>query len=128
MSAAVTTGTTTPEPVRSRSGTPRGSAPARAARVRLTRRGRLLLTLLLLAGLLALGVALGPQVVAAGGTGEPVPVRIVTVQPGQTLWDLAAASGRPGDPRAVVAEIQRLNALDDAGALQVGQSLVVPVD
>lgn len=98
----------------------------RASSLRLTRRGRLLLTLVLLIGMLALAVAWGPSVVATDGAGEPVPVRTVTVQPGQTLWDIAAASGLGGDPRAAVYEMQRLNGLDDAGLLQVGQQLAVP--
>jgi hypothetical protein len=50
----------------------------------------------LLAGVtvvLAAAVALGPSVIATDGVGDPVPVRTVTVQPGQSLWDIAAASG-----------------------------------
>jgi hypothetical protein len=105
---------------------PTGPSLARASSLRLTRRGRLLLTLVLLIGMLALAVAWGPSVVATDGAGEPVPVRTVTVQPGQTLWDIAAASGLGGDLRAAVYEMQRLNGLDDAGLLQVGQQLAVP--
>lgn len=129
MSAAVSTiGTVAAAPAGTRLAgrTSRGSARTRPVAVRLTRRGRLLLTVLLLAGLLALAVSLGPQVVATDGAGQPVPVQTVTVQPGQTLWDIAAASGVDADTRAVVAEIQQLNALADAGDLQVGQSLAVP--
>jgi LysM repeat protein len=98
---------------------------------RLTRRGRRLrsfvLGLVLVTALLVTAVAWGPSVVATAGAGQPVPVRTVTVQPGQTLWDIAADSGLGGDPREVVARIQRLNALADPGHLQVGQSLAVPL-
>jgi nucleoid-associated protein YgaU len=99
--------------------------------VRLTRRGRMLrsivLGLVLVAAVLVAAVAWGPGVVASSGSGEPVPVRTVTVQPGQTLWDIAAASGLGGDPRDVVARIQDLNALPDAGRVQVGQTVAVPL-
>ena len=98
---------------------------------RLTRRGRVLRSvvvgMVLVAAVLVAAVAWGPSVVATAGGGEPVPVRTVTVQPGQTLWDIAADSGLGGDPRDVVSRIQDLNALSDPGDLQVGQTLAVPL-
>jgi len=104
---------------------------SRRPRLRLTRRGRMLralvLGLVLVAALLAGMVVWGADVVATSGGGQPVPARTVTVQPGQTLWDIAAASGVGGDPRDVVATIQDLNALADPGDLQIGQSLVIPL-
>ncbi len=112
------------------SSTARTSATRRS--VRLTRRGRVLRSLLLglvvVTAVLVAAVAWGPGVVATSGAGEPVPVRTITVQPGQTLWDIAADSGIGGDPRDVVRQIQQLNALPDAGALQVGQQVAVPLD
>lgn len=106
---------------------PRPRVPA----ARLTRRGRalrsLLLGLVLVAAVLVAAVAWGPGVVATAGGSQPVPVRTVTVQPGQTVWDIAADSGLGGDPRDVVARIQDLNALADPGRLQVGQTLAVPL-
>lgn len=106
---------------------PRPRVPA----PRLTRRGRalrsVLLGLVLVTAVLVAAVAWGPGVVATSGSGQPVPVRTVTVQPGQTLWDIAAGSGIGGDPRDVVVRIQDLNALSDPGQLQVGQSLAVPL-
>ncbi len=95
--------------------------------VRLTRRGRLVLFLTVLAAVLAATVAVGPAVVATAGAGEPVDVRTVTVQPGQTLWEIAMANGGTGDPRTVVYEIEQLNHLDGA-ELQIGQTLDVPMD
>ncbi len=98
---------------------------------RLTRRGRVLRSvvvgLVVVAAVLVAAVAWGPSVVATARAGEPVPVRTMTVQPGQTLWDIAADSGIGGDPRDVVSRIQDLNALSDPGDLQVGQSLAVPL-
>jgi LysM repeat protein len=49
----------------------------------------------------------------------------VTVQTGETLWQLAARVGPHADPRLVVAEIQRLNHLSGA-AVYAGQQLRVP--
>jgi LysM repeat protein len=107
------------------------AAAGTRSRLRLTRRGRMLrsavLALLLVVALLLAAVAWGSDVVATSGGGQPVPVRTVTVQPGQTLWDIAADSGVGGDPRDVVSRIQDLNSLSDPGALQIGQSLAVPL-
>ena len=119
-------------PTATRAASPTATRSSRRPAVRLTRRGRMLrsvlLAVLVLAAVLAAAVMWGPSVVATSGAGEPVPVRTVTVQPGQTLWDIADDSGIGGDPRDVVREIQDLNALSDAGALQVGQQLAVPLD
>jgi predicted Zn-dependent protease len=97
---------------------------------RLTRRGRLAVSLtVLLAGVtvvLAAAVALGPSVIATDGVGDPVPVRTVTVQPGQSLWDIAAASGTSPDVRDAMYDIRQLNHLQTA-ELQVGQTLYVPI-
>ena len=121
-------------PVQQRVRRPAAAVPRPRPRVpaaRLTRRGRvlrsLLLGLLLVTAVMVAVVAWGSGVVATSGGGRPVPVRTVTVQPGQTLWDIAADSGLDGDPRSVVARIQDLNALSDPGRLQVGQSLAVPL-
>lgn len=105
--------------------------PAASPAVRLTRRGRalrsLVLGLVLLAAVLVATVVWVPSVVATSSSGHPVPVQTVTVQPGQTLWDIAIGSGLGGDTRDVVHQIQDLNALSDPGDLQVGQSVVVPL-
>jgi hypothetical protein len=42
------------------------------------------------------------------------------------VWDIAHRSAPQADPRAVVAEIEDLNSLSDAGAIRVGQPLEVP--
>ena len=51
----------------------------------------------------------------------------VTVQPGDTLWGIAAAIDPGADPRALMAEIRELNGLVQSG-LAPGQVLVVPAD
>jgi LysM repeat protein len=102
----------------------------RARPTRLTRRGRLAVSLIALLAsvtvVLAAAVALGPSVIATDGVGEPVPVRTVTVQPGQSLWDIAAASGTSPDVRNAMYDIRQLNHLSTA-ELQVGQTLYVPI-
>jgi Tfp pilus assembly protein FimV len=53
--------------------------------------------------------------------------RFITVEPGQTLWDLAEDISPADDPRDVVADIKRLNALA-VETLQPGQRLEIPSD
>lgn len=50
----------------------------------------------------------------------------VVVEPGQTVWDIARSVSGDSDPRQVVAEIEQLNSLSDAGSIRVGQPLFVP--
>ena len=95
--------------------------------VRLTRRGRLVL---FLGGVL---LALGGFVVVGGpaaSTGEEHHQRTetVVVTSGVTLWDIAEDVAPGADPRALIEEIVELNGLPDAGAIRVGQPLLVPVD
>ena len=94
----------------------------RPSTLRLTRRGRLVV---LGAGLAA---AVGLGFLAATGSlanDKPEPTRVVTVEPGQTLWDIAARASGGGDVRATMAHLEAINHLDST-ALQVGQHLRVP--
>ncbi|ROR90122.1 LysM peptidoglycan-binding domain-containing protein [Nocardioides aurantiacus] len=105
-------------------------APQRQSRavrqVRLTRRGRLTLTLLFLGVVLTAMVAVGGSwAVASLGGGEPVPVRVVEVQPGDTLYGIASSVAEPGEVREMVYEIQELNSLPTA-TIAEGQKLAVP--
>jgi len=45
--------------------------------------------------------------------------------PGDTLWSIAESIAPAADPRDVVDEIVRVNALS-SGALQAGQTLALP--
>jgi nucleoid-associated protein YgaU len=97
-------------------------ARPRPSTLRLTRRGRLLVFGASLAAMLGLGF------VAATGSladGQPEPTRVVTIQPGQTLWDIAADVSDGGDVRATLAHLEAINHLDSP-ALQVGEHLRVP--
>jgi len=95
---------------------------------RLTRRGRLVVFLGTLAIVLMLGIVWGSGSVATERAGTPEPTDVVTVMPGDTLYDLAAdATPADGDVAAMVERIQRLNALD-SGMLVAGQELRIPAD
>jgi predicted Zn-dependent protease len=61
----------------------------------------------------------------AGTQAGRVPVRYVTVAPGETLWSIAGQVAPGADRRDTVHRIVDLNALRDA-QLQVGQRVAVP--
>ena len=94
--------------------------------VRLTRRGRLVLTLLLVVAITVLVSVFGSTSAATGEKGTPVPTRTVVVEEGDTLWGIAGEVADPGEVREVVHRIQELNALSGSG-VAVGQELAVPV-
>lgn len=73
--------------------------------------------------LLALSVSLGFAVVAHGGT-APVESTVV-VQPGDTLWSIAAEHYPSDDVRARVEAIERANSLRSP-LIEVGETLRLP--
>lgn len=97
---------------------------ARPAPMRLTRRGRLAVSLV--AGAVAMTVGLAAQSADAEGPRTAVEVQTRTVAAGETLWEIAASVATPGqDVRDVVADLSDLNGLL-GGGLQAGQQLLVP--
>ena len=100
--------------------------PGRPTPVRLTRRGRLALTLLFVVAITVLVSVFGSTSAATGEKGTPVPTRTVVVEEGDTLWGIAGEVADPGEVREVVHRIQELNALSGSG-VAVGQELAVPV-
>ena len=99
----------------------------RPSGLRLTRRGRLVVFLTFLTA--ALTVLFGVLSGAATGSGErgrPVPVRIVQVEAGDTLWNIATRAAPGEDPRELIDEIEELNSLD--GSLRVGSEIAVPLE
>lgn len=97
-----------------------------AAPVRLTRRGRLVI-LALFVGLVFVALTmLGGQSAATDEEGTPLPTRTVVVEPGDTLWDIAATVAEPGEVREMIHRIQELNALPSA-SLDAGQQIAVPI-
>ena len=97
-------------------------ARPRPSSLRLTRRGRLAVFGASLAAVLGLGFA------AASGSlanDKPEPTHVITVEPGQTLWDIAEDVSDGGDVRSTMAHLEAINHLDSS-TLQVGQHLRVP--
>ena len=96
--------------------------------VRLTRRGRLARTLLVLSLAVVLASVFGFN--AGAGTtdsvGAPTSFIEVTVAPGDTLWSLASRIAGGGDVRALVDEIASVNALASAD-VQAGQKVRIPL-
>jgi len=122
------------EGLRHSAGVP-GTRPApRRNTVRLTRRGRLAVTLMLTAVSLSLAVLAWLAIAAraaqaADGGQSPGAVyqnlTSVVVHPGQTLWSIASQAEPTADPRAVMQQIIELNALRGTSVVP-GQRLWVP--
>lgn len=105
----------------------RGAAAAHQEAVRLTRRGRLLLTLLFLGLVLSALTAFGSTSAATGEVGEPIATHTVMVHEGDTLWAIASELAEPGEVREMVHQIEQLNALSGASVF-AGQEIAVPID
>ena len=98
--------------------------PDRATGLRLTRRGRMVVTVIAVGLALAAGSA--AQRAAADTPGEAVQVTAHTVTTGETLWRVASSITEPGeDVRVAVDLLMDLNGLASS-SLQVGQQLLIP--
>jgi nucleoid-associated protein YgaU len=105
---------------------PCGVRPApHGEELRLTRRGRVVVTLILLAFALVAFTLFSAQSAATGEEGAEVGTRTVIVGEGDTLWEIAGAVAAPGETREVVYEIQKLNSLPGPELVE-GQKLAVP--
>ena len=103
----------------------RPAAPA-GSPARLTRRGRLLVSLVALLLAITGAVLLTGGGAALAGTERPaVSHRQVTVQPGQTLWQIAERVAPGSDPRETVQRILDLNGLQTS-EVQAGTALQLP--
>jgi hypothetical protein len=99
--------------------------PALTQPARLTRRGRLVVTLALVAvstGVLGLAQ---PQAFALGRGDGPSTQRI-TVRPGETLWAIADRVAPDADPRSTIARLESMNHLTSS-AVPAGSVLLVPL-
>jgi len=108
-------------------GVPRCSTAPTYRRLRLTRRGQVVFTTLAAVPLLAgvgLGMLNGGQA-AAGDTHATTTFQTVTVQPGESLWQVAEDQAPNADPRDFVQDVVTLNNLDGS-AVQAGQQLSIP--
>ena len=99
-------------------------------RLRLTRRGRVVLTTLaaipvvIAAMMFALN---GGGAIATSGAGQPL--EQIVVLPGETLWQLAEDYAPDADPRDFIADVESLNSASlnaSGGGLQAGQVLDIP--
>ncbi|HEU0205921.1 MAG TPA: LysM peptidoglycan-binding domain-containing protein [Pseudolysinimonas sp.] len=97
--------------------------------LRITRRGRAVLTVLIaiplaigaaVTGFGALGAAAG-----TGNQGSDATFHYVTVESGESLWQVAETVAPSADPRDVVANILSLNNLS-SGEVEPGQRLAIP--
>jgi hypothetical protein len=98
------------------------SRSGRGGRLRLTRRGRLVIvvfSLLLAATVIAV---LAP---ASRADGPPAAAPTAVVQPGDTLWSVVERHRPSRDPFAMIEEIRRLNDLDGY-TIHAGQRLTLP--
>ncbi|RIJ30801.1 LysM peptidoglycan-binding domain-containing protein, partial [Clavibacter michiganensis subsp. insidiosus] len=97
--------------------------------LRITRRGRVVLTALVAAPL-ALGaglVALNGGAAVASKDASGTTFEYVTVSSGQSLWDLAEEIAPSADPRDVIASVVDLNRLPSSD-VAAGQQLAVPAE
>jgi hypothetical protein len=107
---------------------PSATASSKASRLRLTRRGRIVVTAMvaLLAAGLSLAIAGAAQATGHSASQRTGPsLAQVVVRPGQTLWSVAENADPNSDPRQVIQQIAQLNALT-SGTLMAGQRLWVP--
>jgi len=91
--------------------------------VRLTRRGRVVVIVFAAAFVLTvLWLTAGRGAFAGESARAP---EIFVVQPGDTLWDIAAHAKPEDDPRLTLRRIMKLNHLSGV-VLEPGQRLVLP--
>lgn len=111
---------------------PRARASARP-RTRLTRRGRIVVSALVVSATLLVVVLAwlaGTATAEAARSGAPASgvyrnLTPVVVRPGETLWAIATQAEPTADPRSVIQEIVDINALSGT-SIQPGQRLWVP--
>lgn len=106
---------------------PRVAPRPASSSVRLTRRGRVVVFLFAAALVGAFAVWLAAGSAADREAGGAPAVDVITVAPGDTLWDIASDSAAVtgDDVSGAMEEIQQLNTLDGS-LVYVGQQLRVP--
>lgn len=130
---ATTPHATTPHDAPAGTGRTAVSGPG-ATRLRLTHRGRVVITVLTTVPLVAVALFLGlygggaaaDGAATAGATSTAAAdFDYVTITSGQSLWQLAEAIAPTADPRDVIAEIVSLNQLPSE-SVHPGQRLALP--
>jgi len=107
--------------------TPTTTPTVRASHLRLTRRGRLVLTTLVALPLVAAAgaFALNGGVAVASNSSSSTSFEYVQVSSGQSLWQLAQSVAPGADPRDVVSDLLHFNQLGSAD-VHPGQQLALP--
>lgn len=107
----------------------RADRPAESPHLRLTRRGRSVLTTcaVLVASLIWFAAATAAQASSHSAPPHPIshPMSQIVVQPGQTLWSIAAQADPAADTRLVIQRILTANSLTSEN-ITAGQRLWVP--
>jgi LysM repeat protein len=104
-------------------------APVAVSPIKLTRRGRMLVSTMSFAAMLAIslvslfGIATA-SAKASNETSNSATTQIV-VAPGETLWTIAARVNPEIDPRAVIEDIKALNVIEGS-EVYAGQVLLIP--
>ena len=102
--------------------------PSAQPRLRITKRGRVVFTSLAAIPFVVAAVLMGLNGGGATATSSAgAPVEQVTVQAGQSLWQLAEDIAPGTDPREVIRDILAVNQLESA-SVQAGQRLDVPAE
>jgi len=115
------------------------NASVPTARLRLTQRGRVVITAIVAAPLVVAAIAIALNGGGAFASGAPVSSEgsavalqtelvsftYVTVAAGESLWDVAEAVAPTRDPRDVIVDIVSLNQLP-GDSVQAGQRLALP--
>jgi Tfp pilus assembly protein FimV len=101
------------------------AGPGEAGRMRLTRRGRILVRALAVVLVVAGFMLVAPGLARGDGPERPAPRVTYVVESGDTLWSIARRVAPGQDPRPVVDGLIEANHL--RGGLQVGQELSISV-
>ena len=104
-------------------------APVAVSPIKLTRRGRMLVSALSFAAMLAISLVslFGIATASAKASNEASnsTTTQIVVAPGETLWTIAARVNPEIDPRAVIEDIKALNVIEGS-EVYAGQVLLVP--
>ncbi len=102
-----------------------GRVQSSRSTLRLTRRGRAVLLALVTVPLAIVALVVTLNGGGATATDHAGTVHYVTVQAGESLWQVATEIAPSADPREVVAELGDLNGLG-SDQVQPGQRLAIP--
>ncbi len=116
-----------PFPSSTISSRPRAISATPVGRLRITRRGRAVITAMIAVPLVAGAViaVLSGGMAAASGENSHAAFEYVRVESGQSLWQMAEAIAPQADPREFIADVSDLNRLETA-VVQPGQRLAIP--